>query len=323
MSCKEVTMPKIDLKKSVNYLSAASIIVLVGVFTAINPNYISAANIKNILSDVAPVLVMSIGVTFVLLTGAVDLSVGAICSCACVMTGTWFSHIGNWIIPVVLVYGLLAGALNGVIFTTLKIPSFIVTLSTMSLWKCAALLISEGAPQGIPIELWPALRWVKYSFGSIPIVFAIGLVVLAGHYVIQRSTIFGKSVFAVGANERAARMIGLDAMRAKMLAFVLSGLGSALSGVFFALILKSSLPTIGDQLVLVAMAAVVLGGTALTGGKGSVLKTLLGVVLVLVIQNGLNVIAVDAFWQQIVFGALIIFAVYLNADKGGRGVIIK
>jgi ribose transport system permease protein len=320
---RRFTIPKIDLKKSVNYLSAASIIVLVAVFTAMNPNFISPANIKNILSDVAPILVMSIGVTFVLLIGSVDLSVGAICSCACVMTGTWFAQLGNWIIPVVLVYGLLAGALNGLIFTTLKIPSFIVTLCTMSLWKCAALLISEGAPQGIPIELWPTLRWVKYSFGSIPIVFAIGLVVLAGHYVMQRSTIFGKSVFAVGANERAARIIGLDAMRAKMLAFVLSGLGSALSGVFFALILKSSLPTIGDQLVLVAMAAVVLGGTALTGGKGSVLKTLLGVVLVLVIQNGLNVIAVDAFWQQIVFGTLIIFAVYLNADKGGRGVIIK
>lgn len=316
-------MLKIDLKKSVNYLSAVSIIVLVGVFAAINPNFISTANIKNILSDVAPVLVMSIGVTFVLLIGSVDLSVGAICSCACVMTGTWFAQLGNWIIPLVLLYGLLAGALNGLIFTKLKIPSFIVTLSTMSIWKCAALLISAGAPQGIPLELWPSLRWIKYSFGILPLVFAIGLVVLGLHYVIQRQTVFGKSVFAVGASERAARIMGLDVLNTKMLAFVLSGLGSALSGVFFALILKSSLPTIGDQLVLVAMAAVVLGGTALTGGKGSVLKTLLGVVLVLVIQNGLNVVAVDAFWQQIVFGALIIFAVYLNADKGGRGVIIK
>ncbi|MCP4402099.1 MAG: ABC transporter permease [bacterium] len=316
-------MPKIDLNKSVNYLSAASIIVLVGVFSAMNSNFIGPANIKNILSDVAPILVMSIGVTFVLLIGSIDLSVGAICSCACVMTGMWFSHMGNWVIPVVLVYGLLAGALNGVIFTTLKIPSFIVTLSTMSLWKCVALLISQGAPQGIPLELWPSIRWIKYTFGVIPIVFAIGLVMLGIYYVIQRNTIFGKSVFAVGANERAARIIGLDVLKTKMLAFVLSGLGSAFSGVFFALILKSSLPTIGDQLVLIAIAAVVLGGTALTGGKGSVLKTLLGVVLVLVIQNGLNVIAVDAFWQQIVFGSLIVVAVYLNTDKGGRGLIIK
>lgn len=316
-------MPKIDLRKSVNYLSAASIIVLVGVFSAMNPNFIGPANIKNILSDVAPILVMSIGVTFVLLIGSIDLSVGAVCSCACVMTGMWFPHLGNWVIPVVLVYGLLAGALNGVIFTSLKIPSFIVTLSTMSLWKCAALLLSKGAPKGIPLELWPSFSWIKYKFGVIPINFAIGLVVLGVYYVIQRNTVFGKSVFAVGANERAARIIGLDVLRTKMLAFVLSGLGSALSGVFFALILKSSLPTIGDQLVLVAIASVVLGGTALTGGKGSVLKTLLGVALVIVIQNGLNVIAVDAFWQQIVFGALVIFAVYLNTDKSDRRLIIK
>ncbi|PID58571.1 ribose transporter permease rbsC [candidate division KSB3 bacterium] len=316
-------MRRIDFTKSINYLSAASIIVLVTVFASINPNFISGANIKNILSDVAPILVMSIGVTFVLLIGSVDLSVGAICSCACVMTGTWFAWLGNGIIPLVLLYGLLAGALNGLIFTRLKIPSFIVTLSTMSLWKCAALLISKGAPQGIPLELWPSLRWVKYSFAVIPIVFAIGLAVLGVYYIIQRQTVFGKSVFAVGANERAARMIGLDVLNTKVLAFMLSGLGSALSGVFFALILKSSLPTIGDQLVLVAMAAVVLGGTALTGGRGSVLKTLLGVVLVLVIQNGLNVIAVDAFWQQIVFGTLVVFAVYLNAEKGGKGIIVK
>jgi len=318
-----LAMPKIDMKKSVNYLSTASIIVLVGVFTSMNSNFISPANIKNILSDAAPILAMSMGLTFVLLIGSIDLSVGAVCSCACVMTGTWFPQLGNWIIPVVLVYGLLAGLLNGVIFTTLKIPSFIVTLSTMSLWKCAALLISEGAPQGIPLDLWPSFRWIKFTFGVIPIVFAISLAVLGGYYVMQRNTVFGKTVFAVGANERAARIIGLDVLRTKMLAFVLSGLGSALSGVFFALILKSSLPTIGDQLVLVAIAAVVLGGTVLTGGKGSVLKTLLGVVLVSVIQNGLNVIAVDAFWQQIVFGALIIFAVYLNTDKGDRRVIIK
>ncbi|MCP4362034.1 MAG: ABC transporter permease [Chloroflexi bacterium] len=316
-------MSKIDLRKSLNYLSATSIIVLVGVFTAMNPNFIGPANTKNILSDVAPILVMSIGITFVLLIGSIDLSVGAICSCACVMTGTWFPYMGNWVIPVILVYGLLAGVLNGVIFTSLKIPSFIVTLSTMSLWKCVALLVSKGAPQGIPLELWPSLRWIKYSVGVVPIVFAISLAVLGVYYILQRNTIFGKSVFAVGANERAARIIGLNVPRTKMLAFVLSGMGSALSGVFFALILRSSLPTIGDQLVLVAIAAVVLGGTALTGGKGSVLKTLLGVVLVLVIQNGLNVIAVDAFWQQIVFGVLTIVAVYLNTEKGGRGLIIK
>lgn len=316
-------MRKIEHSHVVDYLSAVSIVVMVGVFTAINPNFVNLVNIKNILADISPLLVMASGVTFVLLIGSVDLSVGAICSCACVMTGIGMPVFGNWIIGFVLIFGFIAGALNGLIFTKLKIPSFIVTLCTMNIWKCAALLISGGRPALIPINLWSYLNWTKITFGIIPILFLIATALLGIYYFVQIKTVIGKTFYGVGVNERAARIIGLDIFKAKIWAFILSGIGSALSGVFFSIKLKSSIPTIGDQLTLLAMAAAALGGTSLSGGKGSVLKTILGVLLVIVIQNGLNVAAVDAFWQQIVFGALIIFAVSLNVDRSGRDVIIK
>ncbi|NRF95106.1 ABC transporter permease [Paenibacillus frigoriresistens] len=317
------TLRKLNVRNMGNYLNMISVIILVGLFTAINPNFLNAANMKNILMDISPLLVMSAGVTFVLLIGSVDLSIGAICSCACVMTGMWIPVMGNWIIPVVILFGLFAGALNGFIFTKLKITSFIVTLCTMSIWQCVALLISQGAPRGIPINMWKYIQWAKISFGIVPILFVISLVVWGVFYFIQVKTVFGKTIYAVGANERAANLVGLDLVKAKIITFMLSGAGAALGGMIFSLKLKASIPTIGNPYTLMTLAAVVLGGTALTGGKGSVIKTIIGVMLVIIIQNGLNVVAVDAFLQQIVFGMLIIFAVYLNVDKSGRDVIIK
>ncbi len=306
-----------------NYLSIISIILVTSILTMLNPNFLSGENIKNILTDTAPLLAMAGGVTFVLFLGSIDLSTGAVCSFTCVVTGMYIGEIGNWIIPIVLLIGVFAGLVNGILFTKLKIPSFIVTLCTLSIWKCAALLLSGGAPYGIPVKKWDIIKWAKITFGDVPILFVIAMVVLLLYYVLQSRLIVGKTIFATGANERAASMMGLKLMPAKICAFVLSGVGSALAGIFYAIKLKSSLPSIGDSLNLMAIAAVALGGTALTGGKGSVLKTLLGAVLVIIIQNGLNVIGVDAFWQQIVFGLLVIYAIYMNADKSGSDVIVK
>ncbi len=307
----------------VDFFSIISIFLTVILFSTINGNFLGPINIKNILVDTAPLLVVATGVTFVLLIGSVDLSVGAICSCACVFTGLGYPLMGNKIILLVLLFGLAAGLLNGILFVTLKIPTFVVTLCTMNIWACVALLVSDGRPAGIPIEMWGMLKWSKIKFGIIPFLFILSLLFLAFFFIIQSKTKLGKSIYAVGANQRAARMMSINIPKVTMWPFVFSGTGAALSGVFYALILKSSLPTIGNALTLMAMAAVALGGTPLTGGRGSVLRTLLGVLLVIIIQNGLNVIAVDAFWQQIVFGSIVIFAVYLNSDKSSRSIIVK
>ena len=161
------------------------------------------------------------------------------------------------------------------------------------------------------------------SLGIVPILFIIALAVFALYYFIQSKTALGRAIFAVGASERAARIFGLRVNSTKFWAFALSGVGSALAGAIYSITLKTSLAIVGDPATLLAIAAVVIGGTPLTGGRGSVLRTLLGALLVVIIQNGLNTVAVDPYWQQIVFGAFTIFAVYLNSEKGGRNLIVK
>jgi ribose/xylose/arabinose/galactoside ABC-type transport system permease subunit len=271
----------------------------------------------------APLLALSFGATFVILTGSIDLSVGAIVSASCVIFGTTFPVLGNWSILVALVFGFVAGSINGLLFIWLKIPSFIVTLSTLSLWKSVALLLVGGGAKGIPMKLWKGLAWANVELGIVPLLFLISLVVFVIFYFVQLKTPLGRSVFAVGANERAARMFGLKVNSTKFWAYVFSGVGSGLAGAFYSIELKTSLATIGDPLTLMSIAAVVLGGTPLTGGRGSVSRTLLGALLVIIIQNGLNTVALDVYWQQIVFGAFTILAVFLNSEKGGRNLIIK
>ena len=300
-----------------------SLIVLLGVFTSINPRFVGAYSLANIFLVAAPLLTLSFGATYVIMAGSIDLSVGAIVSASCVIYGTTFPILGNWSILVAVVFGFVAGSINGLLFIWLRIPSFIVTLSTLSLWKSVALLLVGGGAKGIPMKLWKGLAWADLALGIVPLLFLISLVVFAVFYFVQSRTALGRSVYAIGANERAARMCGLKVNSTKFWVYALSGIGSGVAGAFYSIELKTSLATIGDPLTLLSIAAVVLGGTPLTGGRGSVLRTLLGAMLVIIIQNGLNTVALDVYWQQIVFGAFVILAVFLNSEKGGRTLIIK
>ncbi|MDR3212236.1 MAG: ABC transporter permease [Planctomycetota bacterium] len=298
---------------------------VLGVFTSMNANFLGVYNITSILTDTAPLLLVAGSLTFVLLLGCIDLSTGSIISCSCVIAGLYISETGS---PVMLVLmalmGVLAGLLNGLVYTLLRVPTFVATLCTSAVWQCAALLISDGKPKGIPIKQWSVINWSKFTlFDLFPITFLVALGFLAILFFIQNRTRVGKSIYAVGANEKASRMMGVATTWTKLAAFTLAGVGSALAGVFYAIKLRSSLPQVGTPLTLMAIAAVVLGGTTLTGGIGGVLRTLVGVLLVIAIQNGLNLVGVDAFWQQICFGTLVIVAIILNADKSGRDIIIK
>ncbi len=143
------------------------------------------------------------------------------------------------------------------------------------------------------------------------------------YHLYQSRTATGKTMMALGANERAARLIGLNINKAKIMAFMFSGLGAAISGMFFAVKLKSGIPTVGEQYNLIAIASDALGGVALTGGRGYLPMVILGVGLITVIQNGMNVIAVDGFWQQIVFGLLVLLAIYMNSDRARRDLVVK
>jgi len=317
-------LKRIDIRTIVNDLGGLiMLIVIIGIFTIINPNFMNFQNIKNILFDITPLLIMSIGVTFVLLIGSIDLSVGSIASLACVMTGLWMPSLGYLIIAVIFLFGLLSGFINGFLLVKFKIPSFIITLCTASIWGCIALIISSGRSKAMPPELTEKLAWHSITIGIFPLVFLIGLIILGLLYFFQIKTATGRATTAVGANQRVARIAGLKVDSVKIKAFVICGISSAFSGFFLSVKMFSSLPRIGEPMTLLAIAAVVLGGTALTGGKGNVIKTFPGVLIVLAIQSGFNVVQLDPYWQRIAFGTLVLFAVFINTDRIGKNIIIK
>jgi ribose transport system permease protein len=305
------------------YLSILAVVILVIFFTANNKNFLNAANIKNILSDMAPLLVVGLGVTLVLLVGSIDLSIGAIVSASAVILAVLLPTYGFTAYIAAIVFGVFAGFINGVLYTKLKIPSFISTLGTMSVWQSVAYIISKGAPIQIQVRNWKFINWGKISFNFVPLILIIALILFAIIFVIQRRTKLGKYVFAIGGNERTSRIAGINIDWIKIWVFSITGLCCAIAGILLAVKLKSGVPTVGIPLTLLGIAAVVLGGTSLSGGKGSVAGTLIGVTLVVIIQNGMNIIGVDVFWQQIIFGLLIILAVLLTTDRRGRDTVIK
>ncbi|MDF2614401.1 MAG: ribonucleotide-diphosphate reductase subunit alpha [Clostridia bacterium] len=305
-----------------NYVNIIAVLLIITIFYLINPAFLSIKNIKNILIDIAPLLLMACGVTFVLLLGSVDLSIGAVCSCANVILVRLLPIMGFNAYLITMLFGLASGLTLGIIHTKLKIPSFIASLALMSVWSSAALLVSNS-PVSVPKKLQYLIQWGKVSFGIISLTIIIAAIFVLGFYLVQSRTVMGKSIYPIGGNERVARLAGINVDTTKILVFTLSGLCSALGGIMLAAKLKSSAPTVGESFTLLVIASVALGGTSLIGGKGSIIGTILGVALVTFIQNGLNIIGVDAFWQQIAFGILVIIAVALTVDRSGRNVLIK
>ena len=225
------TNSKIFKKENFNKIfSVASLIILMVFFTVVNSSFFSAYNIKNILTDMSPLLLMACGVSFILFLGSIDLSIGSIASCAAVMLTFLLDKIGPMAYAVVILYGLAAGLLNGILHTKLKVPSFIATLSTQSIWQSAAYLISGGMPMVMVPAVWPYINWAKAGIGFVPLLFLAAVVVLLACYVLQKRMALGRTMLALGTNERAARLIGLEVVKAKIVAFTISGLTAALGG---------------------------------------------------------------------------------------------
>ena len=321
---KKTTAKRLVLKKQsvLKYFSALSIVVLTLIFYIINSSFLGGYNLKNLLVDSSPLLVMACGATFVIMLGSIDLSVGAFCSVANVLFVSLLPSCGALTYIIVALSGIVSGLLLGLVHVKIKIPSFIASLGFMSIWSSAALLINE-APVSIPKALRSTIDWANFSVGFLNVLILIALLIAVLFYWIQTRTGTGRSVLAIGGNERTARLAGIAVDRTKIMAFMLCGLCSALGGILLAVKLKSAAPTVGEPFTLLVIASVALGGTALDGGKGSLIGTILGVFLVTVIQNGLNIIGVDAFWQQIVFGIVVIFAVALTVDRTRRNLVVK
>ena len=306
------------------YFSFSAIIILLVALSLTQDNFLG--------TDTAPLMIMSAGMTMVLLFGSIDLSMGAVCS----VSNVTYIHLklafqdsfSNPLLTslaamaVSLAFGLASGLALGIIHVKLKVPSFIASLGFMSLWQSVALLITQN-PESVPKALWGTVEWYKIAFGVVGLPLIVAIAIILFIHCVTRYTPSGRTIFAIGGNERTARVAGMGVDRTKILVFAINGVLAALAGIFLAANLRSSAPTIGDPFTLKIVAACALGGTSLAGGKGSELGTILGVFTVAIIENGMNFIGVNAYYQNIVFGIFVLAAIALTVDRSIRGQIVK
>ncbi|MBU7591199.1 ABC transporter permease [Metabacillus halosaccharovorans] len=297
------------------YGTVIALFVLVLIISIMNSKFLSMYNVLNVFRQVSINGLIAFGMTFVILTGGIDLSVGAILALTGMVLGLMVaSGTPDLIaIPIVLLLGALLGWFNGVLISKVKLQAFIVTLATMTMFSGITMIISDGIPAMGITENSPILNF--FSQGDIlgiPFPMIVLLVVFALLLILLQKTVFGRGVYAIGGNEEVARLSSLPTDRIKTSVYIISGVMSALAGVILTSRLSSSQPTAGAGFELDAIAAVVIGGTSLAGGKGRLFGTLIGVLIIGVLNNGLNIIGVSAFYQQFIKGLVILLAVILD-----------
>lgn len=298
---------------------AAFFVLCCVVFATASPVFLMPGNLLNLLRQLAPMLIVAVGMTFVITTGGIDLSVGSMVALTNALAAIALADGLPWPLVVVamLALGALVGAIQGWFIAYQKIPSFIVTLAGLSMLRGVALLLTQG--YSIPIAGVPGF----FSLGrgwvlGVPVPAVIAVVIALVGYVTLGQTRYGRQVVAVGANPEAARRVGMPALRVAASAYALTGIASACAGLIIAARLGSGSSNAAVGFELDAIAAVVLGGTSLMGGSGTIIGTVLGALTIAVIGNGLILMHTSPFLVQIVTGAIILAAIWLNTRVFAR-----
>lgn len=308
-------------------LAFAALIIMVVYFSLASPNFLTVTNIVGILLATAVNGILALGVTFVIISGGIDLSIGTVMTFAAVITGVLIT---NMQLPIVVgvIGGLLAGGLcgfvNGVLIAKLKLPPFIATLGMLNIAKGLALIMSQLKP--IYFNDAPAFR--EIAMGSIvrpflpafempnAVLIMFGAAIIAS--AILGQTVLGRYTFALGSNEEATRLSGVPVGRWKIAIYTLCGVFSGLAGVVIASRLNSAQPSLGQGYELDAIAAAVIGGTSLSGGEGSILGTIIGAFIISTLANGLHILSVPQEWQIVITGTIVIVAVYVDIVRRRR-----
>jgi ribose/xylose/arabinose/galactoside ABC-type transport system permease subunit len=287
------------------------------VFGSLNPNFWSVTNLANVSRQMSILALLSLGQTFAILSGGIDLSVGsllALVSVVCAQQMKDFGLVEGMVAGVAA--GGIAGLINGVIIARARVPAFIVTLGMLVAARGAALTLSGGLPiAGLPREFLVLGAGYVGPF-PIPTVIAVVAFVLA-HLVLSR-TRFGRYVYAMGSNEEAAVLSGINVPNYKMLVYITSGVFAGVAGVILTARVISGQPTLGEVQELYSIAAVVIGGGRISGGVGGVGTTLMGVLVLGILGNGLNLVQVSSYIQNIIIGAIIVGAVYVDLARERR-----
>ncbi len=316
------TVVKQQLQQS---LAFASLVVIFVFFAFANPAFATLSNINGILLSTAVIGLLAVGTTFVIITAGIDLSIGTGVTLTSVMAAYAMKNMGLpvWIgVLVGIATGALMGLINGLNITFLQLPPFIATLAMMLIAKGLALVISGTAP----IYVSGIGNFEKIALGSIiprwntpNAVVILFVSAIIASFVLNR-TILGRYTFSIGSNEEATAISGINVRKWKIIVYVVGGIFIGMAGVVLTSRLGSAQPALGMGYELEAIAAVIIGGTSLMGGRGSILGTVIGALIMSVLINGLRIMSIQQEWQTVVVGIVIIFAVYTDSLRRRRGL---
>ena len=295
------------------------LVVMIGLY---DRTFFSVNNILTLSADTMTLFLMASGVTLVIMMGGIDLSVQAVASMTSCILAAYLPHLGFWALPLAVAGGVIAGISGGLVSTRLKIPSFIATLAVSGVVTSAGYWFSNTRSINISADDRAAyLFWAVGNSLGVPNEIWVGvffMVLLGG---ILGLTPFGRIVRAIGSQELAAIASGIDVERAKIIAYMLSGTMAGIAGIIMAARLGSGSPTLATEFLLPAIACIIVGGTAITGGVGSIWRTFVGALIVQVVRIGMTFVGISVFTQQIVFGFILVAAVAATMDRAKIAVI--
>lgn len=314
---RNLSAPRFAILKKKEFSVFVALVILCAIISALSPYFLRMNNLFNVLRQFSIIGILAVGQAFIIITGGIDLSVGSIVGLMGVLTAI-YSNAG---IPPALVFlaslatGTAVGGVSGLLVTGLGINPFIVTLGMMSIARGSALLLTGG----LPISNETAITWLGGGYvGPVPVPVIIMFLVAAAGQVFASKTLPGRNVYAVGDNERAARLSGIRVERVKATVFMIMGALCALSGIILSGTLNSAEPTAGSGYELDVIAAVVIGGASLSGGEGSIVGVIIGAALMGVLRNGFVLLGISAYWQIVSIGVVIIAAVAIDSVKSRR-----
>ena len=316
-SIQKVEKKNTNLKELLfKYKSLIGLVLLIGIVSILNPAFLSGKNILNIFRQTSVNAIIAAGMTFVILTGGIDLSVGSILAISGAVCASLMVNGQNMILAVIIaiIIGGVFGTLNGFIISKGKLQPFIATLATMTILRGVTMVFTDGKP----ITLGSgdlAISFSKIGGGTIlgiptPVIIMIVVFVVSAY--ILSNTKMGRYTYALGSNEEATKLSGLNTDKIKIWVYTISGILAAVAGIILTSRLYSAQPTAGNGYELDAIAAVVLGGTSLTGGKGKISGTIIGALIIGVLSNALNMLDVSSYYQMMVKGVVILIAVLLD-----------
>lgn len=314
-------MKKIGMNIITKYRTVTVLILIVIFATFLSDAFLTVDNLLNVIRQVSIVAIVAAGMTFVILTGGIDLSVGSILALSGAISASVLVKSNSVFLAIVasMVVGVIFGLFNGLFITKGGIPSFIVTLATMVLVRGCVLVFTDGSPIAVESAAYKFIG--KGYILGLPFPIVILIFVFALGYVILKYTKFGRSVFSIGGNREASRLSGINVLKTEMLVYTISGLLSGVTGLILTSRLGSAQPTAGSGYELDAIAAVILGGTSLSGGQGAIVPTVIGALILGVLDNILTLMNVNPFAANIVKGIVILLAVL--ADSKFKNLSMK